>query len=216
MNKNQKYIYVILTKCMTLPGKVIRKFTGGEYSHASISLDKDLNEMYSFARFYYHTPIVAGFTNESLTSLSLGKEEDIEFKIFRIPVTGYQYRIIKKQIEYFKNNSDKYLYNLFGLIFYPMNIEFNVKDTYICTEWVAKTLAIGKIKSKQLNRNRISPIEIMDILKEYEYYSGSIAEYAKGVSHKKYNPEFLEREKFLSMLGKSIKQIGILIYRKII
>lgn len=216
MTEKQKYVYVILTKSMTLPGKVIRKFTGGEYSHASLALDKDLNEMYSFARFYYHTPIVAGFTSESLTSLSLGRENDIDFKIFRIPVTKYQYRIIKKEIEYFKNNSDKYLYNLFGLIFYPMNIEFNVKDTYICTEWVAKTLALGKIKPKKLMKNRISPIEIIEILKEYEYYSGSIAEYAKGVAHKRYNPQFLERENFFCMLGKSAKQIGKLIYRKII
>lgn len=216
MKKNQKYVYVILTKSMTIAGKVIRKFTKGEYSHASISLDRDLNEMYSFARYHYHTPMVAGFTSESITSLGLGREEDIDFKIFKIPVTNYQFHLIRKRIEYFKNNSDKYLYNLFGLIFYPVNIEFNVKDTYICTEWVAKTLAYGKIEQEKLNRNRITPVEIIDILKQYEYYSGNIAEYEKTVSHRNYNPEFLEKESFFIMLGKSLKQVGRLIYRKII
>ena len=41
--RKRKYIYVILTQTLTMPGKIIRKFTGGQYSHASISLDKDDN-----------------------------------------------------------------------------------------------------------------------------------------------------------------------------
>lgn len=213
---SKKYIYVILTQSLTKPGKIIQKCTGSKYSHASISLDKDLNEMYSFARFKYHTPLVAGFTKESITSLSLGHEDDVDVKIFRIPVKPSQYDKLVYNIEYFKEHSAQYKYNLFGLIFYLTPFEFQIKDTYICTEFVSKCIASLGIKKKKLWKNRISPDEMINALKEYEYFSGRISEYAKGINHSSYEPDFLKKENFFVMIGKSIKQIGILLYRKII
>ena len=212
----KKYIYVILTQSLTKPGKIIQKFTGGKYSHASISLDKDLNEMYSFARFKYHTPLVAGFTKESITSLSLGRDEGVDVKIFRVPVTKAQYTKLERNIEYFKANSARYKYNLFGLIFYLTPFEFNIRDTYICTEFVSKCVADLGIKKKKLWKNRISPDEMINALNEYEYYCGSLLEYAKTLEHNSYEPEFLERENFFVMLAKTISQICILLYRKIV
>jgi hypothetical protein len=215
MNKKQKYIYVIISKTMTIPGRVIRKFTGGQYSHASISLDKNLNEIYSFARLNYYSPLIAGFIRESVSSLSLGKEEGVDVKLYKIPVTNYQFRSIKRTIERFKENSDKYLYNILALVLFPVT-EFNVRDTYICTEFVAKTLANAKIKPDKLMKNRITPKEIIDALKEYEIYSGSLNEYVKKLSHEDYDGDFFKRENKFYIIAKSIKRIGILIYRKII
>lgn len=212
----KKYVYVILTQSLTKPGKIIQKFTGGKYSHASISLDKDLNEMYSFARFKYHTPLVAGFTKESITSLSLGRDEGVDVKVFKIPVTSSQYKKLERNIEHFKKNSARYKYNLFGLIFYLTPFEFNIKDTYICTEFVSKCIASLGIKKKKLWKNRISPAEMISALSEYECYCGSLSEYAKTLNHNSYSPDFLEKENFFVMLGKTIRQICILLYRKII
>ena len=212
----RKYIYVILTQTLTMPGRIIRKFTGGQYSHASISLDKDLNEMYSFARFKYHTPLVAGFTKENITTLSLGKEDGVNVKIFRIPVTEQQYKKLERVINNFKNNSGKYMYNLFGLLFFKTPIEFNIRDTYICTEFVSKCIASLGIKKKKLNKNRITPEAMIEALKEYEYYDGDLREYSKRLQHNSYTPEFLEKENFALMVLKSIKQVLCLIYRKII
>ena len=212
----RKYIYVILTQSLTMPGKIIRKFTGGQYSHASISLDKDLNEMYSFARFKYHTPLVAGFTKENITTLSLGKEDGVNVKIFRIPVTEQQYKKLERVINNFKNNSGKYMYNLFGLLFFKTPIEFNIRDTYICTEFVSKCIASLGIKKKKLNKNRITPEAMIEALKEYEYFDGDLTEYSKKLQHNSYTPEFLEKENFVLVILKSIKQILCLIYRKII
>ncbi len=212
---SKKYIYVLLTQTLTTSGKIIRKATGSKYSHASISLDKDLNEMYSFARFKYHTPLVAGFTKESITSLGVGHDE-VNVKVFRIPVKQSQYDKIERTLEYFKNHAKRYKYNLFNLIFYLTPIEFNIKDSYICTEFVSKILASANIKKKKLWKNRISPNEMIEILHEYEYYSGPLGDYDKTINHHSYEPEFLEKENFFIMCAKSAKQIGILLFRKII
>ena len=45
-----KEIYLILTYTGTIPSKMIKMYTKYTYSHVSLSLDKDLSEMYSFAR----------------------------------------------------------------------------------------------------------------------------------------------------------------------
>ena len=45
-----KNIYLIITYTGTIPAKLIKLYTKNEYSHISISLDKELTEMYSFAR----------------------------------------------------------------------------------------------------------------------------------------------------------------------
>ena len=212
---SKKYVYVLLTQTLTTSGKLIRKIIGGQYSHASISLDKDLNQMYSFARFRYHTPLVAGFTKESITSLGLG-HDDVSIKVFKIPVKESQYNKIERTLKYFQENSKRYKYNLFGLIFYLTPIEFNIKDTYICTEFVSKLLASVNIKKKKLWRNRISPDEMIEALEEYEYYSGTLAGYEKEVNHNSYEPEFLERENFFVAIGKTIRQIWVLLFRKFI
>lgn len=214
--RKRKYIYVILTQTLTMPGKIIRKFTGGQYSHASISLDKDLNEMYSFARFKYHTPLIGGFTKENITTLTLGKDEVVSVKIFKIPVTEKQYCKLERTIRVFKNNPNKYMYNFFGLIFFKTPVEFNIRDSYICTEFVSKCLASLGIKKNKLNKNRITPEEMIDILEEYEYFDGDLDDYVQSLQHDASAPEFFEKENFLLVLLKSIKQIICLIYRKII
>ena len=43
-----KKIYIVLTHSGTALSKIIKGFTKDEFSHVSISLDKELNEMYSF------------------------------------------------------------------------------------------------------------------------------------------------------------------------
>ena len=98
----QKYIYVVLSGPPTISGKVIRRITKNNYSHASISLDKDLNEMYSFARFHYQNPIVGGFVHENADNLSLKKDYETFIKVFEIPVTSKQYKSIKNMIEYLR------------------------------------------------------------------------------------------------------------------
>jgi len=216
MRDKQKYIYIVISQTLTIPGKFIRKFTGGKYSHASISLDKDLNEMYSFARFHYQAPLIGGFTKESLTSLSLGKNEEVYVKIFEIPVTSYQYKKIKNNIKHFKENQKVYMYNLFALVFYPMKINFKIRDSYVCTEFVSQTLINVGIKPDELSTCRYLPDRMVNILAEYELYNGSLQEYTKTVDHHDVENNYLERENFILVVCKSIKQLGKLIFRKFI
>ena len=44
------YLYIVLTRTNTGISKIIQLIKKDEYTHAAISLDKDLNHMYSFGR----------------------------------------------------------------------------------------------------------------------------------------------------------------------
>ena len=51
-----KKIYIILTYTGTLLSKIIKFYTKNEFSHVSISLDKELKYMYSFGRLNAYNP----------------------------------------------------------------------------------------------------------------------------------------------------------------
>ena len=56
--KDQRYIYVLLSRTHTMPARLIRLFTGEPYSHTSIALDIELKSLYSFARKHIHLTAV--------------------------------------------------------------------------------------------------------------------------------------------------------------
>lgn len=52
-----KKIYLLLTRTGTKFSTIIHRVTKYEYTHASIALDKELNQLYSFGRKKYDTSI---------------------------------------------------------------------------------------------------------------------------------------------------------------
>ena len=61
-------IYIVLSHTGTVLSRLIKTFTRAEYSHVSISLDKNLEKMYSFGRINPYNPFYAGFVHEKIHS----------------------------------------------------------------------------------------------------------------------------------------------------
>lgn len=59
-----KKIYIVLTHTGTNLSKIIKNWTKDEFSHVSIALDEDLDEMYSFGRLHPYNPVWAGLVHE--------------------------------------------------------------------------------------------------------------------------------------------------------
>ena len=59
-----KKIYIVLSQTGTWFSRAIKFFTKDPYNHASISLDKELNHMYSFGRKKVNNPLRGGFVRE--------------------------------------------------------------------------------------------------------------------------------------------------------
>ena len=59
-------VYIVLTKTGTILSKIVRIIKGHKYTHVSISLDKELNEMYSFGRINPYNPFRGNFVHENI------------------------------------------------------------------------------------------------------------------------------------------------------
>ena len=70
-------IYVLLSRTHTTPARLIRFLTKEPYSHASIALDVELKELYSFARKHIHNPFDCGFIEEDIETGIFGMDKNV-------------------------------------------------------------------------------------------------------------------------------------------
>ena len=61
-----KKIYIVLTYTGTILSKIVKMYTRREFSHVSIALDEDLDQMYSFGRINAYNPFWAAFVQEGI------------------------------------------------------------------------------------------------------------------------------------------------------
>lgn len=168
------YIYVILSASPTKIGLMIRKFTDSTFSHASISLTKDLSEMYSFARYRASNPLVGGFIKEFPQRLTMMKNDAVMINVYQIPVTNEEYENIKAFVYNVRDDKEKYIYNSLALIGRPFGKGNDVYKSYVCTSFVTKALLNGGIN---FGDTILTPKEIELLLNKYLYYSGNLIDY---------------------------------------
>ena len=65
MSNQNKQLYIVISQTGTLLSRILKQITGAEYNHASISLSRDLERMYSFGRRHPYNPFWGGFVIES-------------------------------------------------------------------------------------------------------------------------------------------------------
>src|SRR5690554_2614543 len=142
---NMNKIYVVLSATPTKIGMMIRTLTRSSFNHASISLTRDLSEMYSFARYRAHNALVGGFIQEFPQRLTLGKETDVQIKVFEIPIAQDKYEKIKEFIYGVRDDEDQCLYNSLAILGRPFGWGTNTYKAYVCTDFVLKALMRGEI-----------------------------------------------------------------------
>lgn len=65
MSNQNRQLYIVISQTGTLLSRILKQITGAEYNHASISLSRDLERMYSFGRRHPYNPFLGGFVIES-------------------------------------------------------------------------------------------------------------------------------------------------------
>lgn len=160
-------VYIVLFSNDTETGRLIRKATNSEYTHASITLYSDMNDMYSFSNIPFNHNFLngRGFVRESIYSPEYRRN-----RFFTVLLTFVKYEeknIIQQKIDYFKENVHKFTYNTIGLIQYYFNFkevgaenETN-KLTWFCSEFVSFICKSANIKN--FDNLMLSPADISNI-----------------------------------------------------
>ncbi len=165
----EKYLYIIFSSVPTKIGKFIRFVTRHPYNHISISLDAELNTMFSFARRYYRTPLYGGFVRESVSRYHI-KGNPAQMQICQIPITQSQYRMLSKELYSMLDNSEQYLYNHLSVLTSLLRKSVRLKDAYMCVEFVAEVLSRVGIDIAPNAYHSVADLE--KILRKYITYTG--------------------------------------------
>ncbi len=142
-----KKVYIVLTYSGTILSNIIKSFTRAEYCHCSISLDKDLKQMYSFGRLNAYNPFIGGFTRESTEFGTFKRFKNTKTAIYSLKVSNRCYKKIVEVIEDYKVNKHKYSYNLLGLITAIFGKRLKRRHHKYCTEFVQDVLDKAEIEN---------------------------------------------------------------------
>jgi hypothetical protein len=160
----EKYcLYIVLTRTNTVISRIIQFIKNDEYTHAAISLDKELNNMYSFGRKYAHNPFLGVFRKEEINKGVYKYHKNLPGAIIEIEVTKEQYEVAKNLLNQFINNSCNYKYNYMGLIDGIFNNEVYCENRFLCSEFVYHILNESGIVDLKISRNLVRPQNLLNI-----------------------------------------------------
>lgn len=173
---NTTNIYILLTDTGTWFTRLIKVFTRAEMNHASIALDPDLAEVYSFGRKRPRNPFIGGFVKEDMASDLF---EGASCAVYGYTVDKETYERIRRRIQEFERNKQRYSYNLLGLFGVLLRTRIPRKDAYFCTQFVASVLMENGVAicSKPPELTTPTDFERAPALKRL--YSGSLRQYRK-------------------------------------
>ena len=171
-----KKLYIVLTFTGTNLSKFIKFFTHDEFAHVSISLDKNLDNMYSFGRLNPDNAWIGGFVQENPKYDTFKKFEKTTYSnIYSLEVSDKEYNDIIKVINYFKDNKDVYRFNRTGMILSRFGIKLKRKKRFYCAEFCKHLLDSAYIKTNL--PDPVRPEEFKNIKNIKLIYKGMLKDY---------------------------------------
>ncbi|CAH1200463.1 hypothetical protein PAECIP111893_01387 [Paenibacillus plantiphilus] len=175
--KETCHIYVLLTDTGTLFTRLIRMFTKAPLNHASIALDRELKEVYSFGRKNQRNPLIGGFVREDMTSEMFDRAT---CALYYCSVSKKTYDKIRMHIEEIERNEHRYKYNLLGLFGVLINKRIVRKNAYFCTQFVASILEENGVLVSSKPSDLVTPSDIEQAKALNQVYRGSLQGYMAG------------------------------------
>jgi len=142
-DKEQKKIYILLTKQTDLSSRIFSILSGSRYLHASIGFE----ERGTF--FSFNTK--RGFCIEQPSI----RRQFVPCLLYSLDVTDEVYQDIQERIRTFQNSGKQYRFSHLGMFFaifrMPLRIPFIYHDSYFCTMFVSELIVksgAAKLKFK--------------------------------------------------------------------
>lgn len=140
-----KKIYIILTYTGTILSRIVKVYTRKEYSHVSISLDRDLNQMYSFGRLNPYNPFIGGFVHEEIDRGTFKRFKNTKTKIYSMEIDEEKYERLEEIIENIQQKKKLYKFNVIGLIAVALNVRIKREKCFYCAEFVKYVLEQSEV-----------------------------------------------------------------------
>lgn len=182
-------IYIVASYNNTLIGKLIRwrarlkfwnRYAGDDYTHISLSLESNLENMMSFARKEVDNPFNAGLIKESIREGMFAKaNEKSKIAVMKLSVTEQEFNNIKNLMSKYWRYRQKWKYNFVGLISMLLVGRGKMReDSYFCSQWVADILKECNFKVFHNKESfNVRPFDFYCVLNKYIIYEGQTKKY---------------------------------------
>lgn len=171
---SKQKIYILLTDTGTLFTRLIKLYTKKPYNHASISIDPELKDVYSFGRKTAKNPFIGGFVKENLRGEFF---TDSKCTVISCCVTDAQLNKLKALINKIESEKDDYSYNLLGLFAIMFNKQLSRNNTFFCSQFVATVLQKCGIVQFTKPPALVMPHDFMEMEDFKVVFQGSLTKY---------------------------------------
>ena len=136
-----KYVYVVFSSTQYRIAKCIRTLTHHRYNHVSISLDGNLQTLYSFARRYEDTPFCGGFVVET-PERYMRRNVAASVQICAIPVTDEQHAVIRAHLDTYEAEAQEYVYNYIGALTFLFRHRVTLEKCHTCVDFATELVSM--------------------------------------------------------------------------
>lgn len=133
-------VYLLLTRTNTRIARMIQRVTCATYAHISLSLDRELEWMYSFGRLKVNRPFWGGLVRERVDSGVFALSADAPAALYELHVSNAAYQRINERLDEMLLERECYRYDFIGAFLCFLGIAHHSKRQYICSRFVGDVL----------------------------------------------------------------------------
>lgn len=175
--ERSKELYIIVSQSGSFLSALLKRITGAEYNHVSVSLCRDLNAMYSFGRRHPYNPFWGGFVRESIRAGTFKRFPQTEAVVVRLNITPAQYQGIENCLAAMYRRRMEYHYNYLGLFLAGFHIRYRGRNRYYCSEFVKELLTRYQVIEDRETETITQPIEFLYLKNGRMIYQGKLQSY---------------------------------------
>ncbi len=152
-----KTVTILLTRYSDLFSNFLYVISKKGYTHASLSLDENDENFYSFN--------VKGFTIEK-PKKRISRKRKAGSVCIRLQVSEEAHHILETLMKQFVENKTKYTYSKLGVFLCLIRIAHKFENSYFCSQFVAEMLHISNAVSLSKDASLYLPNELIEELKK--------------------------------------------------
>lgn len=169
-------LYITLIDTPGLFAFMIRRFTGITYNHVALSMDPELDEVYTFGRRWLPVTYFAGFIREHKEKV-LRKYPFARYRIVSIDCTAEQKEQIHEELMACFDRRFHYHYSVIGLPFLVANRPFYLKNQFTCSSFLAKLLDDHELPLFDKHFSLVTPRDFYELQGTQPVYEGPLSYY---------------------------------------
>ena len=175
-----KKLYIVISQTGSIVSKFIRIVTRDRYNHVSISLDKDLTNMYSFGRVHTYNPFIGGFVKESVESGTFKRfVKNTVAVIMELDIPAELHSEIAKDLAHMYRHRSEYHYNYKGLFLAMFGKARHKIHTFYCSEFLQSFLEKHGIIEPDPDTKVIKPMDFLSLPGGKVLFEGRLRDFSR-------------------------------------